>query len=73
MSGRFWSEREIEILERMYPHVNVKISMEELCQTLGRSRNSVRHKADDLGLARHNVYEKINEEMLAQLERRVSG
>ena len=68
--SRFWTDREIELLKKFYPHVGDTIDLRDLAAMLNRSVNSIRCKAEDLNLKGAYDKENIDEEILKQLEKR---
>jgi len=70
MMQRKWTEEEIEILEKYYPLVPMKCSIEELAEIMNRSPNSVRSKAQGLGLRTQQV-DMIDRDLLKTLVERV--
>ena len=69
---RPWTDKEIEILKKFYPKVGQDLSIEELCEVLGRSNASVHNKARCLGLKLALPESKIDLDLLMQLEKRIT-
>jgi len=68
--NRKWTDKEIEILKKYYPLIGDKISIEELCEALNRSQNSVYAKAQSMNIKQAQV-DRINYDFLKSLEERV--
>jgi len=69
--ARYWTDREIELLKKFYPHAGDTIDLRDLATMLNRSVNSIRCKADDFGLKGAYGKDNIDEEILKQLEARI--
>lgn len=70
MNGRrLWTEREIDILKKLYPHPEIPIS--EIARALNRTVRAVNCKAADLGIKR-GYKDFIDEKLVEQLYRRVN-
>ena len=68
---RFWTEKEIELLRKFYPHVGDTIDIDEIAQLMNRSEDSIRCKAEDLKIKGGYGRENINLEIQKDLERRI--
>jgi len=69
--ARYWTDREIELLKKFYPHVGDTVDIDELSILLNRSVNSIRCKADERNLKGAYDKDNIDEEILKQLEARI--
>ena len=67
---RYWTEKEMELLQKFYPHVGDTIDINELSILLNRSLHSIQCKARNLNLRGAYDKENIDEEILKQLEKR---
>jgi len=68
--NRQWTDKEIEILKKYYPLIGDQTSIDELCEILNRSQNSVYAKAQTMGIKQVQV-DRINYDLLEQLTKRV--
>lgn len=68
---RQWTDEEIEILKKYYPLIGDRISIEELCDILNRTQNSIYAKAQSMGLKQAQI-NRINYDLLEQLEKRIT-
>jgi len=66
-----WTDEERETLRKLYPHLGVKISMEDIMNVLTRrTRDAIDKQARKLELTNKRTLnkERINKEYLKQLE-----
>jgi len=69
--NRKWTDEEVEILKKYYPLIGDQTSLDELCEILSRNQNSVYAKAQSMGIKQIHV-DKINHDLLEQLEKRIT-
>jgi len=69
--NRKWTDEEIEILKKYYPLIGDQTSIDELCEILNRSQNSVYAKAQTMGIKQIQM-DRVNYDLLEQLEKRIT-
>lgn len=69
--ARRWTERELELLRKFFPHVGDTITIEDMSAMLNRTPESIKCQATNLKLQGGYNKENINFEVLKGLEKKI--
>lgn len=68
MQHRFWTQEEITVLEKYYPHVGKEITVDELAEVLNRTAPSVMKKCTSLNIKSGFRVDQIDYEKMKNLD-----